>query len=37
MVFLIGYGLTVFAFVVARRAPHGDAKASAKGGNAATA
>ncbi len=37
MVLLVGYSLTGFAYVVARRAPHGDAVASAKGGNAATA
>ena len=37
MMFLVGYGLTGFPFVVARRAPRGDAGVSAKGGNAATA
>jgi len=31
MMLLVGYGLTGFAFVVARRAPHGDAGVSAKG------
>ncbi len=31
MMLLVGYGLTGIPFVVARRAPHGDAFASAKG------
>jgi len=37
MILSIGYGLTGFPSVVARRAPHGDAGASVKGGNDATA